>query len=80
LLPVYGVWLITHCSYVLLAATSTFFVNTYHMVLTVKYRKKSGVKYPACYASNEVAEKDKNAYLLNCGKTNLVLVGSSAKE
>ncbi len=37
-------------SYVLLAASSTFFVNYYHMFLTSKYRKLSGQKYPISYA------------------------------
>lgn len=54
-------------SYVLLAATSTFFVNTLHAILTVKARKAAGQKYPIAYASNEVAEKDRKAYLFNCG-------------
>ncbi|KAJ9142734.1 hypothetical protein NKR23_g7024 [Pleurostoma richardsiae] len=54
--------------YVLLAATSTFFVNTYHMILTSQARKKSGILYPAAYASNEVAEKDPKAYAFNCAQ------------
>ena len=53
----------------LLAASSTFFVNYYHMLLTSKYRKLAGQKYPIAYASNELAEKDKNAYKFNCGKS-----------
>ena len=56
-------------SYVLLAATSTFFVNTYHVSLTVAARKKSGLKYPVAYASKELADKDPNAYLFNCGES-----------
>jgi len=55
-------------SYVLAAATSTFFINTYHSLLTSKFRKASGVAYPAAYASNEVAEKDPKAFAFNCGK------------
>ncbi|KAK0728248.1 hypothetical protein B0T26DRAFT_165355 [Lasiosphaeria miniovina] len=54
--------------YVLLAATSTFFVNVYHSTLTSKYRKASGVKYPAAYASNDVAEKDPKAFSFNCAQ------------
>jgi glutathione S-transferase len=52
--------------YVLLAATSTYFVNFYHIILTSKARKASGIKYPAPYASNEVAEKDPKAFAFNC--------------
>ena len=33
--------------YVLAAATSSYFVNFYHMILTSKARKASGIKYPA---------------------------------
>lgn len=54
-------------SYVLLAATSTFFVNTYHGLLTSRYRKASGIKYPTAYASAEQADKDPKAYTFNCG-------------
>lgn len=54
-------------SYVLAVATSTFFINTFHSVLTSKARSKSGVKYPIAYASQEQAEKDPAAYLFNCG-------------
>ncbi|KAJ9130847.1 Membrane-associated proteins in eicosanoid and glutathione metabolism [Coniochaeta hoffmannii] len=52
--------------YVLAAATSTYFVNFYHMILTSKARKASGIKYPAAYAANEVAEKDPKAFAFNC--------------
>ncbi|KAH8909048.1 MAPEG family protein [Coniochaeta sp. PMI_546] len=52
--------------YVLLAATSSYFVNFYHIILTSKARKASGIKYPAAYATNEVAEKDPKAFAFNC--------------
>ncbi|KAK4203231.1 hypothetical protein QBC40DRAFT_274861 [Triangularia verruculosa] len=55
-------------SYVLLAASSTFFINTLHAVLTSKARKASGIKYPVSYAANDVAEKDRKAYLFNCAQ------------
>ncbi|KAK3359786.1 hypothetical protein B0T25DRAFT_109675 [Lasiosphaeria hispida] len=58
----------TEYGWVLLAATSTFFVNTFHGILTGKYRKASGVKYPAAYAANEVAEKDPKAFTFNCAQ------------
>jgi len=54
-------------SYVLLAATATFFVNTYHSTLTSSRRKASGIKYPTAYASTELAEKDPKAHAFNCG-------------
>lgn len=54
--------------YVLLAATSTFFLNTYHGILTSAGRKASGQKYPIAYASNELADKDPKAYAFNCGE------------
>ncbi|KAK4137951.1 membrane-associated proteins in eicosanoid and glutathione metabolism [Trichocladium antarcticum] len=54
--------------YVLLAATSTFFVNTYHGLLTSRYRKASGIKYPTAYASAEQADKDPKAYTFNCAQ------------
>ena len=44
------------------------------MSLTAKYRKASGVKYPNAYASNELAEKDVNAYTFNCGKPPTCLI------
>ncbi|KAF7547827.1 hypothetical protein G7Z17_g7467 [Cylindrodendrum hubeiense] len=55
-------------SLVLLAATSTFFINSLHVQLTSKYRKTSGLKYPIAYASNELAEKDPKAYQFNCAQ------------
>ncbi|POR33428.1 DNA polymerase type-X family protein pol4 [Tolypocladium paradoxum] len=53
---------------VLAAATTTFFVNTIHVLYTTKFRKASGVKYPNAYASAEQADKDPNAYLFNCAQ------------
>lgn len=49
------------------AATSTFFVNTLHVFRTSKFRKASGVKYPAAYASAEEAAKNPLANTFNCG-------------
>lgn len=54
--------------YVLLAATSSYFVNFYHIILTSKARKASGIKYPAAYATNEVADKDPKAFAFNCAQ------------
>jgi len=54
--------------YVLLVATSSFFVNLYHVKLTVGARKKAGLKYPISYASEELAAKDANAMAFNCAQ------------
>ncbi len=53
--------------YVLLAATSTFFVNSFHGFLTGRKRKAAGIKYPTTYATTEQADKDPKAYAFNCG-------------
>lgn len=57
----------TKHSYVLLAASSTIFVNMLHMSLTSRRRKAAGIKYPITYASAEQADKDPKAYAFNCG-------------
>jgi hypothetical protein len=54
-------------SFVLAAATSTFFLNYVHMILTVKARKQSKIAYPNAYASDELAKKDPAAFAFNCG-------------
>ncbi|KAH9910072.1 MAPEG family protein [Xylariomycetidae sp. FL2044] len=54
--------------YVLTVAASTFFINSYHSVLTVKKRKASGISYPATYASDEQAAKDPKAFAFNCAQ------------
>ena len=59
--------ILTRCSYVLLAASSTFFVNLMHGFLTSSARRKAAVKYPNSYASAEQAEKDPRAFTFNCG-------------
>ncbi|KAK0619316.1 hypothetical protein B0T14DRAFT_205627 [Immersiella caudata] len=53
---------------VLLAATSTFFVNVYHSGLTSKKRKAAGIAYPTAYASTELADKDPKAHAFNCAQ------------
>ena len=60
-------------SYVILAATSTLFVNVYHSLLTSSKRKASGIKYPTTYASQELADKDPKAFQFNCGMSLLHL-------
>lgn len=60
-------------SYVLAVATSTFFINTLHGLLTSKARKTSGIKYPVAYAANDVAEKDPKAFQFNCSMSFLLL-------
>lgn len=61
-------------SLVLAAATSTFFVNTFHMFRTAKLRKASNIPYPNAYATHEQAEKDVNAYRFNCGMPSLISI------
>lgn len=55
-------------SYVLLAVSSTYFVNFYHSLLTATARKGAGVQYPNAYASDELAAKDPKAFKFNCGE------------
>lgn len=54
-------------SYVLAVATSTFFLNTVHMLRTAKFRKLAQVPYPAPYASDEQVAKNPSAAKFNCG-------------
>ncbi|KAI1098540.1 membrane-associated proteins in eicosanoid and glutathione metabolism [Jackrogersella minutella] len=54
--------------YVLTVAASSIFINTLHVVLTVKARKASGLTYPTPYASKELADKDPKAYAFNCAQ------------
>ncbi|KAK4127898.1 membrane-associated proteins in eicosanoid and glutathione metabolism [Parathielavia appendiculata] len=54
--------------YVLLAASSTAFLNTFHAILTSTRRKAAGVKYPITYVTAEQADKDPKAYAFNCAQ------------
>ncbi|KAK2072535.1 hypothetical protein P8C59_006883 [Phyllachora maydis] len=54
--------------YVLLAVSSTYFVNFYHSLLTATARKGAGVQYPNAYASDELAAKDPKAFKFNCAQ------------
>lgn len=60
--------------YVLLTATATFFVSTWHGMRVPTFRKRAKVGYPAAYASNEdIAKADseeqkKAMYLFNCAQ------------
>jgi len=56
--PAYG--------WVLLAATSTFFLNSYHSINTGKYRKKAKCPYPAAYAPADRTDED--AHRFNCAQ------------
>ncbi|KAK8150157.1 hypothetical protein G3M48_003877 [Beauveria asiatica] len=55
-------------SYVLAVATTTFFLNTFHMMRTSKFRKLARVAFPASYASEEEAAKNPNASKFNCAQ------------
>ncbi|KAH7348691.1 hypothetical protein BKA65DRAFT_265161 [Rhexocercosporidium sp. MPI-PUGE-AT-0058] len=52
--------------YVLLAATSTFVMNTLHMLNTGKFRKAAKVPYPAAYAPD--SRTDEAAIRFNCAQ------------
>jgi len=52
--------------YVLLAATSTFFLNTYHSVNTGVYRKAAAIPYPGAYAPS--SRTDPEAHKFNCAQ------------
>ncbi|KAH8758162.1 hypothetical protein BGZ57DRAFT_637676 [Hyaloscypha finlandica] len=56
--PAYG--------WVLLAATSTFFLNSYHSINTGNYRKKAKCPYPAAYAPADRTDED--AHRFNCAQ------------
>ncbi|KXX78697.1 Microsomal glutathione S-transferase 3 [Madurella mycetomatis] len=54
--------------YVLLAATSSFFLNTVHAVITSRRRKAASIPYPNSYATKEQADKDPKAFTFNCAQ------------
>ncbi|KAF3760229.1 hypothetical protein M406DRAFT_358559 [Cryphonectria parasitica EP155] len=54
--------------YVLLTVVSTAFVNLWHGMQTSAARKTSGIGYPNAYATPEQAEKNPEAYRLNCAQ------------
>ncbi|GAB1314104.1 Microsomal glutathione S-transferase 3 [Madurella fahalii] len=55
-------------SYVLLAATSTFVLNTVHSIITSRRRKAAAIPYPISYATKEQADKDPKAHSFNCAQ------------
>ncbi|EFX01358.1 microsomal glutathione s-transferase [Grosmannia clavigera kw1407] len=54
--------------YVLLTATASFFVNSYHSITTGKVRKAAEVPYPVAYVPTEVATTGSAAYKFNCAQ------------
>ncbi|PMD40759.1 membrane-associated proteins in eicosanoid and glutathione metabolism [Hyaloscypha variabilis F] len=56
--PAYG--------WVILAAASTFFLNSYHSINTGNYRKIAKCPYPAAYAPAERTDED--AHRFNCAQ------------
>ncbi|KAL8404071.1 hypothetical protein RB594_009071 [Gaeumannomyces avenae] len=54
--------------YVLMVASSSFFLSFIHGMFTVSARKKSGLAYPVSYADKALADKDPNAYAFNCAQ------------
>lgn len=66
--PALSLQLPSEYGWTLLAATSTFFVNNYIVMLVSRSRKAAGIKYPNHYATPEQADKDPNAFKFNCGR------------
>jgi len=58
--PAYG--------YVILAAASTFILNTIHGNNTTAFRKLAKVPYPNCYADAETAKAGTAAHKFNCAQ------------
>merc|ERR1712000_147847 len=54
--------------YVLAVASATGFVNLLHFFTTAKYRKASGVAYPAPYATEEQCKDNAMAVKFNCAQ------------
>jgi len=54
--------------YVILAATSTFILNTIHGFNTGSYRKAAGVPYPIAYASDALVKVKPEAHAFNCAQ------------
>lgn len=54
--------------YVLAVGISAALVSQWHGMNVGKYRKAAKIAYPACYASNELAEKDFAAKQFNCAQ------------
>jgi glutathione S-transferase len=52
--------------YVLLAAASTFILNTWHSLNTGNYRKAAKIPYPAAYAPP--SRTDEDAHKFNCAQ------------
>jgi len=58
----------TEYGYVLLAASSTFFLSLLHAINTGRFRHKAGIAYPTCYATEQHAKENQNAFLFNCAQ------------
>ncbi|KAJ3495305.1 hypothetical protein NLG97_g3492 [Lecanicillium saksenae] len=54
--------------YFLAAATSTFFLNTFHSIRTSSLRGASGVEYPTPYATEARARENPQAFRFNCAQ------------
>jgi glutathione S-transferase len=56
------------CRYVLLVATASTFIPSYHTHLTDAFRVKSGVPYPNAYATASDAAISKAKFRFNCAQ------------
>ncbi|KAJ6789495.1 hypothetical protein PWT90_00296 [Aphanocladium album] len=54
--------------FVLAAAMSTFFLNSFHAIRTANLREASGVEYPSAYATQEQAVENPQAFRFNCAQ------------
>lgn len=52
----------------ILTATATTFLATWHGILARGYRRAAGIKHPNAYAAADVAARDQAAYLFNCAQ------------
>ncbi|RYP73310.1 hypothetical protein DL771_003739 [Monosporascus sp. 5C6A] len=54
--------------YTITVAAASLVLHVYHMILTSRARKASGIPYPNPYATAEQADKDPKAMTFNCAQ------------
>lgn len=54
--------------YTITVAATSLLLHMYHMTLTSRARKASGIPYPNAYATAEQADKDPKAMAFNCAQ------------
>ncbi|RYO90232.1 hypothetical protein DL764_008469 [Monosporascus ibericus] len=63
-----GLELPAEYGYAITVAAASLLLNPYHMILTTRARKASGIPYPNAYATAEQANKDPKAMAFNCAQ------------